>query len=144
MDNIRDVCREQLAGWYDSIDRLRVGGVLRSVQQAGAVVTFMKLSYPGEERPLRHFPELAGRLRRGVEKLVSHGTPYLEATRASDPAVQAWLEPSYAASPRAGSLVATRKPVEPRNLTVWRRRSERNLRQPLGFRHSWADAEQLG
>src|SRR3972149_4119576 len=103
MDNIRDVCRAQLVGWYDSIDRLRVGGVLRSVQQAGAVVNFMKLSYPGEERPLRHFPELTGRLRTGVEKLVSHGTPYLEATRASDPAVQAWLGPVDAAGPRAGS-----------------------------------------
>ena len=112
MDNIRDVCREQLVGWYDSINRLRVGGVLRSVQQAGAVVNFMKLSYPGEERPLRHFPELTGRLRTGVEKLVSHGTPYLEATRASDPAVQAWLEPFYAAGPRAGSVVAIVRTIE--------------------------------
>lgn len=53
MDRVLDVCREQLLGWYDSIDRLRVGGVLRGLQQAGAVVNFMKASYPGEERPLR-------------------------------------------------------------------------------------------
>jgi len=25
MDNVLDVCKEQLVGWYDSIDRLRVG-----------------------------------------------------------------------------------------------------------------------
>lgn len=112
MDTIRDVCRDQLVGWYDSIDRLRVGGVLRSIQQAGAVVNFMKLSYPGEERPLRHFPEVTGRLRTGVEKLVCHGTPYLEATRASDPAVQAWLEPFYAAGPRVGSVVAIVRTIE--------------------------------
>src|SRR3972149_6359107 len=112
MDNIRDVCRAQLVGWYDSIDRLRVGGVLRSIQQAGAVVNFMKLSYPGEERPLRHFPEVTGRLRTGGENPARHGTPYREATRASDPAVQAWLEPFYAAGPRVGSVVAIVRTIE--------------------------------
>lgn len=89
MDSILDVCKEQVLGWYDSIDRLRVGGVLRGLQQAGAVVNFMKASYPGEERPLRHFPELTHRLTAGVERLVRQGIPYLEAVRVSDPAVQA-------------------------------------------------------
>ncbi len=112
MDTIRDVCREQLAGWYDSIDRLRVGGVLRGLQQAGAVVNFMKLSYPGEERPLRHFPELTHRLTAGVERLVRQGIPYLEARRVSDPVVQAWLGPFYAARPRAGSVVAIVRTIE--------------------------------
>jgi len=66
----------------------------------------MKASYPGEERPLRHFPELTGRLTAGVERLVRQGIPYLEAGRVSNPAVQARLEPLYAARPRAGSVVA--------------------------------------
>lgn len=112
MDNMLDACKEQVRGWYDSIDRLRVGGVLRGLQQAGAVVNFMKLIYPGEERPLRHFPELTGRLTTGVERLVGAGTPYLEAKRASDPAVQAWLAPFYAAGPRAGSVVAIVRTIE--------------------------------
>jgi len=112
MDSILAVCKEQLLGWYDSIDRLRVGGVLRGLQQAGAVVNFMKLCYPGEERPLRHFPELTHRLTAGVERLVRQGIPYLEAVRVSDPAVQAWLEPLYAASPRAGSVVAIVRTIE--------------------------------
>jgi len=112
MDSVRDVCKEQLAGWYDSIDRLRVGGVLRSLQQAGSVVNFMKLCYPGEDRPLRHVPDLTQRLTAGVGKLVRQGVPYLEAVKASDPAVQAWLEPLYAASPRAGSLVAIVRTIE--------------------------------
>jgi hypothetical protein len=112
MDSVRDVCKEQLAGWYDSIDRLRVGGVLRSLQQAGSVVNFMKLCYAGEDRPLRHFPDLTQRLTAGVGKLVRQGVPYLEAVKASDPAVQAWLEPLYAASPRAGSLVAIVRTIE--------------------------------
>jgi hypothetical protein len=112
MDSVRDVCKEQLAGWYDSIDRLRVGGVLRSLQQAGSVVNFMKLCYPGEDRPLRHFPDLTQRLTAGVGKLVRQGVPYVEAVKASDPAVQAWLEPLYAASPRAGSLVAIVRTIE--------------------------------
>jgi hypothetical protein len=112
MDNILDVCTEQVLGWYDSIDRLRVGGVLRGLQQAGAVVNFMKRIYPGEERPLRHFPELTGRLTVGVERLVRQGIPYLEAGWVSDPAVQAWLEPLYAARPRAGSVVAIVRTLE--------------------------------
>jgi hypothetical protein len=112
MDSVRDVCKEQLAGWYDSIDRLRVGGVLRSLQQAGSVVNFMKLCYPGEDRPLRHFPDLTQRLTAGVGKLVRQGVPYLEAVRASDPAVQVWLEPLYAAAPRAGSVVAIVRTIE--------------------------------
>lgn len=112
MESVIDVCREQVVGWYDSIDRLRVGGVLRGLQQAGAVVNFMKASYPGEERPLRHFPELTRRLIAGVDKLVRQGVPYLEAARASDPAVQAWLEPLYAAGPRAGSVVAIVRTIE--------------------------------
>ena len=57
MDSVIELCKEQVVGWYDSIDRLRVGGVLRTLQQAGSVVTVMKLCYPGEERPLRRFPE---------------------------------------------------------------------------------------
>ena len=85
MDNVLGVCKEQLVGWYDSIDRLRVGGVLRGLQQAGAVVNFMKRIYPGEERPLRHFSELTERLAAGVERLVRQGIPYLEAGRVSDP-----------------------------------------------------------
>jgi hypothetical protein len=112
MDSVLEVCKEQLSGWYDSIDRLRVGGVLRGLQHAGAVVNFMKLAYPGEERPLRHFPELTHRLTAGVERLVRQGIPYLEANRVSDPAVQAWLEPLYAARPRAGSLVAIVRTIE--------------------------------
>jgi hypothetical protein len=40
MDSVIEVCKEQVAGWYDSIDRLRVDGVLRSLQQAGSVVNF--------------------------------------------------------------------------------------------------------
>ena len=112
MDSVIDVCREQVVGWYDSIDRLRVGGVLRGLQQAGAVVNFMKASYLGEERPLRHFPELTRRLTAGVDKLMLQGVPYLEAGRASDPAVQAWLEPLYAAGPRAGSVVAIVRTIE--------------------------------
>ncbi len=107
-----DVCKEQLAGWYDSIDRLRVGGVLRPLQQAGSVVNFMKLCYPGEERPLRRFPDLTQQLTAGVGKLVRQGVPYLEAAKASDPAVQAWLEPLYAVGPRAGSLVAIVRTIE--------------------------------
>src|SRR5262249_29100564 len=85
MDSVRDVCKEQLAGRYDSIDRLRVGGVLRSLQQAGSVVNFMKLCYPGEDRPLRHFSDLTQRVTAGVGKLVRQGVPYLEAVKASDP-----------------------------------------------------------
>jgi hypothetical protein len=112
MDSVLDICKEQLAGWYDSIDRLRVGGVLRGLQQPGSVVNFMKLLYPEEERPLRHFPELTGRLTAGVERLVRQGVPYLEAGRVSDPAVQAWLDPLYAARPRAGSLVAVVRTIE--------------------------------
>jgi hypothetical protein len=72
----------------------------------------MKASYPGEDRPLRHFPELTGRLTAGVERLVRQGIPYLEAGRVSDPAVQAWLEPLYAARPRAGSVVAIVRTIE--------------------------------
>jgi len=112
MDSVLQVCGGQLAGWYDSVDRLRVGGIPRSLQQAGAVVNFMKDSYPGEERPLGHFPERTGRLKAGVEVLVARGVPYLEAKRASDPAVQAWLEPLYAAGPRAGSVVAIVRTIE--------------------------------
>jgi len=112
MDSILDVCKEQLRGWYDSIDRLRVGGVLRGLQQSGSVVNFMKLLYPGEDRPLRHFSELTARLTAGVERLVRQGIPYLEAPAVRDPAVQAWLEPLYAARPRAGSVVAIVRTIE--------------------------------
>lgn len=112
MDSVIEVCKEQVTGWYDSVDRLRVGGVLRSLQQAGSVVNFMKLCYPGEERPLRHFGELTQRLSAGVMKLVRRGVPYLEAVRVSDPVVQAWLEPVYRAGPRAGSLVAIVRTIE--------------------------------
>jgi hypothetical protein len=69
-------------------------------------------SYPGEERPLRHFPALTKRVTAGVDKLVRQGVPYLEAGRASDPAVQAWLEPLYAAGPRSGSVVAIVRTIE--------------------------------
>ena len=112
MDSVIDLCQDELLGWYDSIDRLRVGGVLRGLQQPGAVVNFLKASYPGEERPLRHFPELTQRLTAGVDRLVRQGIPYLEAGRASDPAVQAWLGPLYAAGPRAGSVVAIVRTIE--------------------------------
>jgi hypothetical protein len=123
MDNVLDVCQEQVLGWYDSVDRLRVGGVLRGLQQAGAVVNFMKHIYPGEERPLGHFPELTGRLTVGVERLVRQGVPYLEAGWVSDPAVQAWLEPLYAARPRAGSVVAIVRTLEWVNSFSCRRRT---------------------
>jgi hypothetical protein len=86
--------------------------VLRALQQAGSVVTFMKLCYPGEERPLRRFTELTQRLKSGVMNLVWRGVPYLEATRVSDPEVQAWLKPLYRAGPRAGSLVAIVRTIE--------------------------------
>jgi hypothetical protein len=33
----------------------------------------MKLLYPEEERPLRHVPELSGRLTAGVERLAPAG-----------------------------------------------------------------------
>jgi len=112
MDSIIELCKEQVTGWYDSVDRLRVGGVLRSLQQAGSVVNFMKLCYPGEERPLGHFKELTQRLTNGVMKLVGGGVPYLEATRVSDPIVQEWLGSLYAAGPRAGTLVAIVRTIE--------------------------------
>jgi hypothetical protein len=112
MDSVIELCKGQVTGWYDSIDRLRVGGVLRALQQAGSVVNFMKLCYPGEERPLRHFTELTQRLKSGVTNLVWRGVPYLEAARVSDDAVQAWLESLYAAGPRAGSLVAIVRTIE--------------------------------
>jgi hypothetical protein len=112
VDSVIDLCQDELLGWYDSIDRLRVGGILRGLQQPGAVVNFMKASYTGEERPLRHFPELTHRLTAGVDRLVRHGVPYLEAERVSDPAVQAWLGPLYATGPRAGSIVAIVRTIE--------------------------------
>jgi len=112
MDSVLDVCKEPLEGWYDSIDRLRVGGVLRGLQQAGTVVNFMKYIYPSEDRPLRHFPELTGRLTAGVQQLVRQGIPYLEAGAVSDPTVQAWREPLYAARPRGGSVVAVVRTIE--------------------------------
>lgn len=112
MDSVLDLCKEHLVGWYDSVDRLRVGGILRSLQQAGSVVNFMKASYPGEDRPLRHFPALTQRLKTGVEALVARGVPYREAVRVSDPEVQAWLEPLYAAGPRAGTVVAIIRTIE--------------------------------
>ena len=112
MDSVIEVCKEQVVGWYDSIDRLRVGGVLRALQQAGSVVNFMKLCYPGEERPLRHFTDLTQRLKSGVMKLVNRGVPYLEAKRVSDAAVQQWLESLYSAGARAGSLVAIVRTIE--------------------------------
>ncbi len=100
MDSILELRKEQLVGWYDTDDRLRVGGVLRWLQQAGSVVNFLKASYPGEERPLQHFPEFTQRFKAGVEALVARGVPYREADRASDHKVQAWPEPLYAAGPR--------------------------------------------
>jgi hypothetical protein len=112
MDSILELCKDQLVGWYDSLDRIRVGGILRPLQQAGSVVNFMKASYPGEERPLQHFPELTGRLKAGVERLVARGIPYREAKHASDPDVQAWLEPLYTAGPRAGTIVAIVRAIE--------------------------------
>jgi hypothetical protein len=125
MESVIEVCGEQLVGWYGGVDRLRIGGILRSVQQPGAAVNFMKWIYPGEDRPLRHFPELTGRLRRGVEKLVLRGVPYLEAKRVSDPAVQAWLSPLYEASPRVGSVVAIVRTIEGVNSFSCRPRKHR-------------------
>src|SRR5258706_3029025 len=95
MDSVLDVCNEQLEGWYDSIDRLRVGGVLRGLQRAGSVVNFMKLIYPDEARPLRHFPQLTGRLTAGGERLVRQGIPYLEAGPVREPAEGARLDNRY-------------------------------------------------
>jgi len=112
MDSVIALCKEQLVGWYNSIDRLRVGGVLRTLQQAGSVVNFMKAAYPDEERPLQHFPELTQRVKAGVEGLIARGVPYREAERASDPAVQAWLEPLYAVGPRPGTVVAILRTIE--------------------------------
>lgn len=99
-------------GWYDSIDRLRVGGILRPLQQAGSVVNCMKLYYPGDERPLRHFPALTQRLTVCVMKLVRQRVPSIEAARASDPTVQAWLEPLYAGGPGACSALAIVRAIE--------------------------------
>jgi len=76
MDSVSELCKEQLAGWYDSIGRLRVGGALRTVPQAGSVVNFTKGTYPDEERPLQHFPELTQHLKAGVEALFARGVPY--------------------------------------------------------------------
>jgi hypothetical protein len=112
MDSVIALCKEQLVGWYDGIDRLRAGGVLRTLQRAGSVVNFMKATYPDEARPLQRFPELTQRLKAGVEALVARGVPYLEAKRASAPAVQAWLAPLYAAGPRAGTVVAIVRTTE--------------------------------
>ncbi len=112
MESVSELCGEQLAGWYGSVDRLRVGGILRSLQQPGSVVNFMKRIYPEEALPLGRFPELTGRLRAGVEKLICRGVPYLEARRVSDPGVQAWLEPLYAASSRVGKVVAIVRTIE--------------------------------
>ncbi len=112
MESVIDLFGDQLVGWYGSVDRLRVGGILRSLQQPGSVVNFMKGVYPDEVRPLSRFPDFTRRLRLGVEKLIRRGVPYLEARRVSDPAVQAWLEPLYAATPRAGSVVAVVRTIE--------------------------------
>ena len=128
MDTILEVCKDQVVGWYESIDRLRVGGILRRLQQAGSVVNFMKAIYPGEPRPLRHFAELTRRLRRSVDGLVARGVPYKEASRASDPAVQAWLEPLYARKPRAGTLVAIVRTIETVNSFSCRPRKHRQAK----------------
>jgi hypothetical protein len=112
MDNVLELCKGQLVGWYGSIDRLRVGGILRSLQQPGAVVNWMKAFYPGEAMPLKHFPDLTRRLKDGVERLIGRGIPYLEAHRVSDAEVQSWLEPLFAASPRAGTVVAIVRTLE--------------------------------
>ncbi len=128
MESVIELCGDQVAGWYGGIDRLRVGGILRSLQQPGSVVNFMKRIYPGEDRPLRHFPELSRRLRSEVERLIWRGVPYLEARRVSDPAVQAWLEPLYAAGPRAGSVVAIVRTIEGVNSFSCRPRKHRTAK----------------
>jgi hypothetical protein len=48
MDSGIKIFMEQLTGWYDSMDRLRVGSVLRSQQAGSVVVNFMKRYYPDE------------------------------------------------------------------------------------------------
>lgn len=125
MESVIEVCGDQLVGWYEGVDRLRVGGVLRALQQPGAVVNFMKWAYPEEDRPLRHFPELTRRLRSGIERLKWRGVPYLEARRVSDPEVQTWLEPLYATCPRAGSVVAIVRTLEGVNSFSCRPRKHR-------------------
>src|SRR6266545_2210588 len=64
------------------------------------------------QEQVRGWYDSIGRLTAGVERLVWQGIPYLEAIRVSDPAVQAWLEPLYAARPRAGSVVAMVRTIE--------------------------------
>ena len=49
MESIDKICKEQIKGWYESIDRLRVGGIIRALQYPGSVANFMKILYPKEE-----------------------------------------------------------------------------------------------
>jgi hypothetical protein len=112
MDSLIDICKDKLVGYYSGVDRLRISGTLRRLQHPGAVVNFMKALYPDEQRPLRHFPDLTQRFKAGVDALVARGIPYLEAKRVSDGSVLKWLEPLYAARPRAGSLVAIVRTIE--------------------------------
>jgi hypothetical protein len=142
MSSIANICEESLCGSYELTDRLRVGGVLRALQQPGAVVNWMKEFYPGESRPLRHFAELTRRLRAGVEALVASGVPYLEARRVSEPAAQEWLAALFDAAPRAGRLVAIVRTIETVNSFSCRPRKHRQAKgDPVSGRRPTATAE---
>jgi hypothetical protein len=62
----------------------------------------MKASYPGEEQPLCHFPELTKRLTVGVDKLVRQGVPYMVIDVVADGIHQ--FRSAIAADPIAESL----------------------------------------
>jgi hypothetical protein len=112
MDNILSQCGDSIKGWYCAIDRLRVNGILLTLQYPGSVVNWMKTVYPEEGRVLSRFPEFTGKMKYEVEKLRAAGTPYLEAKTISGPDTQAWLDSLYDQKPRAGSLVAIIRMVE--------------------------------
>jgi len=106
MESIDKVCKNEIKGWYELIDRLRVGGIFRKLQDPGSVVNFMKLLYPEEKYPLQRFSELTYRQKHQINELMKRGTPYLEAQRVSDPKTQQWLAEQFKTVKRADSLVA--------------------------------------
>lgn len=106
MESIDKICKDQIKGWYESIDRLRVGGIIRALQYPGSVANFMKILYPKEDYPLSRFSELTGKMKYQVKELISRGVPYFEAQRVSAPETQQWLEEQYKGVKRAGTLVA--------------------------------------
>jgi hypothetical protein len=128
MESIDTICKEQIKGWYESVDRLRIGGIIRSLQQPGSVVNFMKILYPEEEYPLSRFSELTYRMRYLINKLIKHGIPYLEARRVSDPKTQQWLQKQYDSVKRAGSVVAIVRIKEMVNSFSCRRRKNKKAK----------------